>query len=399
MLQKKITVLIFFLFPLFLASSNFKIYFIYKDKDYYIAPIEKKDNPIKAFNALKVIDQSQTHRVLLSSLEKSRLMSLFYVGDKYEFNDVEVMLKYNQKYQIRDKSTGFKVMFGIGKYDSIVLHSAVNFGDKKFDITDKLASTFAIKLLLKKMTGKFKKKDIVINDQTLPDVEINKEYEKFIEQLRRLKKAEIFKYLIKYINLNFQLEAETGITEDWVHPANLFFYKKGDYKSFAFFYYYTLKQLGFKVRSYLVSYIVKKEKEEINRMYQLFKKKYKNNNDLIKIQELELQYKYVNPSSHLKNFSYDYKHLKSTRPSIMFYYYPPDFKFSIFLVAVEINEKWIYTTGDKWVDAGIYKAERICAHYAKNGCYYAYIEKDFAILNNLSFSEKEILWDVFYDVK
>ena len=399
--RKKIIITAFLFFSAFLLNSQLKISFIYKNNYYTIKPNKITDISIPLFNALKVIDQSQKHRLLLTTLEKSRLASLFYVGDKYEFNNVEIMLKYNQEYQITDKVNGFKIIFTTGEYDNIILYSAINFGDKKFNIIDKLASTFAVKYLFKKMIGKLEKKDIVIDDKGVDKSEVIKEYEKFIEQLKKLKKEEIFVYLKKYIELNFQLEAKRKITDNWTHPADLYFYKEGDYKSFAFFYYYTLKQLklGFKVRSYLVSDLRKKSPEDLDRMHALFLKTNKNRDDLKKIQQIELQYKNVNPASNLKNFLYNYKNSNAARPPAIYFYYPPDFESSVFLVAVEIDDRWIYTTGDKWVDAGIYKTERVCNHYAKSGCYYAYIDRDFVILKNLAFSKKNILWDIFFSVK
>lgn len=397
--KKIIIISIVLILPVLLIFSQFKTYFIYKDHWYNLAINNATDRKIEPFNALKEIDQSQVHRVLLTTLEKSRLASLLYVGDKYEFNDVEISLTYNQEYSIKDKYNGFKILFTIGDYDSIVVLSAVNFGEKDFDILDKFASTFTVKTLIRKMTGKIEKKVEAIKNEVVEYSRIEKEYNNFLDELRKIKKSKIFEKLRKYIELNFQLEMNKRITEDWVNPANLYYYKKGDHKSFAFFYYYTLKHLGFKVRSYLVSELIKKDKSEIDKMYRLFSKKKKTTDDLARIQKLEREYKYLNPSRNLKHFLYDYKKKNYTKPSAIFFFYPPDFQSSIFLISVEIDNKWLYTTGNHWIDAGIYKPERTCAHYARNGCYYSYIEKDFMILNNQVISEKDILWDVFYNVK
>ena len=114
------------------------------------------------------------------------------------------------------------------------------------------------------------------------------------------------------------------------------------------------------------------------------------------IQSIESEYKYVNPASTLKYLSYQSKYSK---PSQIFFYEPPDFDSSIFLVTVEIGNKWVYTTGDNWIDEGIYTPERTCAHYSRNGCYYAYLNNDFIILNNMPISEKDVLWDVFYNIR
>ncbi len=402
--KKVLLNLIFLLIPLLLINPQIKIIFSYKDLDdirkdkyYTLEPINNEPITISPFDALIEIDETQKHKVLINSLEKSRLTSLFYVGDKYEFNNIEIMLKYKDIYQIKDKLSGFSVSFSLGYYDNIILHSAINFQDKKFNIIDKIASSLAVKLLLGRMTGTLNIKKNFIDANKTQDSEIQSAYENFIDKLKYLNnKEEIFLQLKNYVDLNFRITGKTKITDEWTTPANLYFFKKGDYKSITSFYYYTLKKLGFNVAPYLIAELIKKDKDQLENLYILFSKRNKKNSDLLKIQNIESEYKYVNPASILKYFSPNNKYSK---PSQIFFYMPPELNSSVFLLAVEINNKWLYTTGDKWIDAGLYTSERTCSHYARNGCYYAYINKDFIFLNNLPFSDKDVLWDVFYNIK
>lgn len=407
-LKKTFIIFIFLYFYLYFINSQVRVVFTYKDinnttriLEYAVVPINYESIKISPFDAIMELDQDQKHKLLLSSLEKSRLTSLLFVGDSYEFNNVEIKLNNkgdNQEniYQILDKLSGFSVTFSLGDYDNIILHSAINFQDKEFNIIDKIASSLAVKSLLKKMTGTISKEVESIDERKIKNTEILASYEEFINQLKYLNKEEIFSQLKNYVNLNIRLTGKTGITSEWMHPANLYFYKKGDYKSIAFFYYYTLKRLGFNVAAYIVSDLIKKDKDEVENLYKLFSKKYKNNEDLAKIQNIESNYKYVDSSYILKYQPYEKEY---SRPSNVYFYLPPDFKNSIYLVAIEINNKWLYTTGDKWIDANITTSDRTCAHYSKNGCFYSYIDKDIIFLNNLPFTEKDITWKIFYDVK
>ena len=402
--KKNFFVLIFLLISIYFINTQLRIAFQYKDLNdpnktiyYVLEPIDNKSIDIPPFDSLMEIDETFKNKFLLSSLEKSRLTSLFFVGDKYEFNNIEIRLKYDDLYQIMDKTTGFSVSFSLGYYDNIILHSAVNFNDKEFNIIDKLASSLAVKKLLEKMTGTIKSKKDIIETNKIQNSDILEAYENFINQLKYLQnQEEIFSQLKTYVKLNFRITGKTNITTRWTHPADLYFYKKGDYKSIAFFYYYTLKRLGFNVATYLVSELIKKDKDELDELYLLFSKRNKTTKDLTMIQNIESEYKYVNPASTLKHISYKSKYSK---PSRIFFYKPPDFKSSIFLTAVQINNRWIYTTGDKWIDEGIYTSERTCAHYSRDGCYYAYINNDFIFLNNVPFTEKDVLWDIFYNIK
>lgn len=401
-LKKIFLNLIFLIIPLLFINTQLRIVFPYKDlnntqktKNYVLEPIDNKPIEIPPFDPLMEIDETFKNKFMLSSLEKSRLTSLFYVGDKYEFNNIEIMLIDNDIYQIKDKTSGFSVSFSLGYYDNIILHSAINFNDKEFNIIDKLASSLAVKQLLEKMTGTIKIEKNIIENNKIQNSAVLDAYENFISQLKYLQnKEEIFSQLKNYVNLNFRLTGKTKITDDWIRPSDLYFNKKGDYKSTVFFYYYTLKKLGFNVALYLVTELIPKDKDELEYLYNLFSKRNKNSKDLMMMQKIESEYKYINPASTLKYLSYQGKYSK---PSQIFFYKPPDFEASILLAAVQVNNKWVYTTGDKWIDEGIYTSERACANYSRNGCYYAYLNNDFIFLNNAPFSEKDVLWDVFYN--
>jgi len=54
-------------------------------------------------------------------------------------------------------------------------------------------------------------------------------------------------------------------------------------------------------------------------------------------------------------------------------YYQPNIENAVFLIALESNGKWIYTTGEKWIDGNILKEERVCVDYMKKSCYYTYL--------------------------
>jgi len=407
---KKIIVLIFLiLLPVLTVFPQFTVYFIYKGS-YYIdfKLINNEEIPIEPFNVLKIIDQSQTHRVLLSSLEKSRLSSLFFVGDHYEFNNIALSMIDMDLYKIYDKINNFGITFSIGSYDNIIIHTAVNFGIddkyKEFDILDMIASSFSVKLLLKRITGKMEKEELKIDNRGQEKEEIKEEYQNFINQLKSMKSdVELMEYLTKYVKLNFNIKPDFSLKTDWINPQDLYFYKEGDYKSCAFFYFYTLQQCGIPVRSYLISHIKRKDEEEIEKMHYIF---FSKNRD--KIHKIEIEYNMVNSDKILLEFSDNYENSKLKKPPDIFFYEPPSFENSIFIITAKINEKWIYTTGINWVDVGIYVPERVCSHYTKNGCYYTYLGGDregksidivYYIFNNIPFKNDDFTWDVFFPAK
>lgn len=397
----KKTIVLFISFTILSTSigfaNSYKIFFIYKNYNYYVGIVDSEIIPISSFDPMTIIDQSQTHRLLLNSIEKSKLTSLLYVGDKYEFNNIQLELIYTNTYIIYDKKLNMKITFKLGNFDNIIITTALNFGKQQFDITDKIATALSVKLLLKKMTGKLTIDQQKETDKIIHDSKLQAAYEQFVNELKRLPKKDRLYYLKNFIKLNFQLQAESGLRGDWIHPAHLYFYKKGDYKSFAFFYYYTLKQLDFETRAYLLINLQRKDKQELDKMYHLFRKDIKNRDDYYEIQKLEFQYKYVNSLTNLKTFTDNYKKIDIEKPSQIYFYDPPEIDNAIYLIAIKIKDNWLYTTGEKFIDAGIRKPERSCSHYARNGCYYTFFDKDFAILNNQPFFTRQFTWDIYWE--
>jgi hypothetical protein len=392
-MKKNIFLLLFlvvFLSKIFTAEE---IYFIYKSKDYFKKIINKKEIPIEPFNALKEIDQSQTHRVLINNMEKSILSSLFYIGDSYKFNNVKIFLKDINYYQIIDYDDNTSLSFSLGKYNNIILLSVIKFDNTKdVGILDKLASTFFLKSKLIKISGKLKVENNEKKEENkLTDLNIIEEYQKFIDNLKKLSSKEKIDYLTKYVKLNFELSVNNDITTNWTNPANLYYYKKGDYKSCAFFYYYSLKSVGLPVRAYLINHLERKNQDDIEKMADIFKER---KHDMV--QWIEMEYKNVNSRTNLIEFSDNYVNSKLRKPPDIFFYKPPVFEKSIFLIAVEIDNRWLYTTGINWIDANIRIPERACAHYARNGCYYANFDNDFDIMNNIALNKDEFIWNIFY---
>ncbi len=402
-MKKKITIFILiFILALELMNAEITITFIYKGRYFQVSPVESKDFNIDTFDPLKIIDQSQKYRLILTSLEKSRLASLFYVGDSYDFNDVELQLINTDTYKIKDKLNNLSVKFIIGKFDNIIINSAINFGNKEFNDTDKIASSLTVKYLLKKMTGKLESVENKITNKGLSDVQINKEFKEFLNELKKLKQDEIVYYLAKYSELNFELNlSNRKLTEEWVNPVDLYFYKKGDYKSFAFFYYYVLKEIGYSVKLYLVTPLVKKDEKELNELYELFINK-KSKDFIYKVQMLEQQYDRVDAKKVLKDFSENYDDSMKKRPYPIYFYRPPLFDSAVLITAVQLNNKWIYTTGNRWVNTDIINPDRICYHYSGGVCYYYQIVNDVIdtiIFNNLPFTDKDldVLWNVYIE--
>ncbi|OHD27809.1 MAG: hypothetical protein A2086_16410 [Spirochaetes bacterium GWD1_27_9] len=431
--------LIFISFGIFSQSRDIDIEFLHKGKYYSLKPVNNKSFELNnIFYPLIEIDNSQVHRVILTSTEKTKLLSLNFVGDSYEFNNIQIIHKNKDVYSIIDKINNLKVNFGIGDYDCIILYSVIKFTKKELNLFDKIATVIFVKTLLKKIEGEFslkidipelieqiefdkkiiakitneKLKDFILkmyqfdekrNFYILKDIGKNKEnrdsinnilidisfysqngykdlqkieaYQQFIFELKRLKKNETFSYIRKYIQFNFKLIMDNKITSDWISPYDLYYNKEGNYKSIAFFYYNTLKELDFNVKSYFVTDLRKRPNDEINQILNL---------SLEEKQKLEREYKYVKSSYNLDELRF---------------YYSPNFLDSTYIITVEIDGKWLYTTGNDWIDAGIYKSERVCSHYARKGCYYSLFEKDKLILENIPINEKDILWDVFYELK
>lgn len=491
--MKKIYVILFFIGISIFIYPQFLVEFTYKGQWYNIGIHNNKPIKVQAFYALEHVEASLIYRILLTGIEKSRLLSLQYVGDKYDFNNVGIELINTDTYLIRDKFYSFYIVFSLGEYDSIVIHSAINFGSKDFTILDQMASAFAVKDLMRKMTGKilpksdlprflskeqfdditynlkikkiaseieayefekhfinkitdfdkrklfenaYKKSElyqkyILINNVAYEDqlaisklisqLQINflheiyrlrdnkyklisylkteqadrarkildqqkykysrnfdneeqkAEYLNFIKKLKGKDKEEIFTYLMKYVNLNFQIEQSRAIDTDWIKPYELFYNKQGDYKSIAAFYYFTLKELGFEVESYFVVPLLKKDKLTITKEME-----YRGSKEQI----LRIKYNNVNKNDNINIFKY----------------FPPVLIDAVYLVAVKYKNKWMYTTGNKWIRKAIYNPARTCYDYSSNGCYYTNIINDQRIKNNESFRESEIIWSVFFDM-
>jgi len=403
-----------------------KVFLIYKNIEYYLTPASQKEINVENFNPLKEIDEEQKHRIILSANEKAKLTNLLYAGDKYSYNNIEVSLIFKDIYQIKNLANDITLKFKIGSNNEILTATALNFkitgasldykpikldkkiiiGSASFDTIDKLASTVYIKELLKQLNGTPSsiEKPVVIKeaDKTI----ISNEYEKFVENLSTMEKNEIFKSLNRFIELNIRFTGKRKISEEWIHPANIYFYKECDYKSAAFFYYYTLKKIDeinikknkppytlFNPRSYFVINLEKKPQSEIAKIFNAFSNKYKTTGDLEKIQELELQYKYVDIDPELK---YNPERPSYSKAITIYYYKAPELYSSVYLVTVNIDGKWIYTTGEKWIDANVTQAERICSAYSTNGCYYTFVENDFMLLNNMPLRENDVSWKIIY---
>ncbi|HOF00547.1 MAG TPA: hypothetical protein PK385_01125 [Spirochaetota bacterium] len=453
-MKRNLILITLFLSISFSAFPQLKINFYWRNRYYSAYLIETKeiilDNP---FVSIHNIENDQRMKTMLSVREKSKILSLKYVGDSYKFNDVElssVQFKnntdleyYENKYYIYDQKNKFGIIFGIGDYDSIVLYSYLNFSENekksvkdRFKEYDLLASTFAVKILLKKISGeinniiniprkfeadyfeneilpyiereedkkrllaRYEKKaksyvlkyglseneekevfaylrDATINKKSgSKNIEREKILNKFINQLKNQNVDKVFEYLAKFVRLNVSVSiSKNNICSNWITPSDLYYFKKGDKKSVALFYYYILNKLGYRVRAYLVTDMGKKSYEDVA------KEKKLSANDR---QSLDSLYNQVNP--------------KYNREEVLRYYHPK-FEDSVFLVALESNGKWIYTTGEKWIDGNILKEDRVCVDYMKKSCYYTYLPNVEYFIGALPLMKSDIVWDIFFSLE
>jgi hypothetical protein len=338
----------------------------------------------------------------------------------------------NGVYRIKDISNEIKLTIGIGELESIVIYTVLDFGKKGLDIYDKIATVIHVKNLIRQYNGnpekginvpdtfeKFKfENDIIVNlkrpdDMLLlskmykydeknsqyrltelgstPEIkeeiaailsEINYksdgssnptskslEYKNFIDDMKKIDMKDRFEYLKKYIELNFQITFD----KELLSPGDLYFSRAGNYKTVSFFYYDALKKLGFKVNAYLIADLKKRNQEDIVEIKRF---------NTSEKEDLLLTYKNVKPSYNL---------------NLLLEYNPPRFDSSVYIVTLEIGKKWIYTTGEKWIDAGIYVPERCCSDYTRKGCYYSLIVND--DIYSYPLRADDIRWDVFYDAK
>lgn len=397
--MKRYILFIIFLNVSVLIKSNIYINFLHQGQYYTVKPISNKIIDIEQFDPLKIVDQSQKHRFLITSLEKSRLASLFYLGDNYQFNSVRLELIAVGFYKIEDLENKISIKFRIGKFDNIVISSIIKFSDN--EIINKIASALTVKILLKKMNGIIEGTKKEFSNKGISSKEIESEFKKFIDELKKKRGEEILYYLTRFAELNFELDiSQKSLSNDWINPVDLYFYKKGDYKSFTFFYYYLLKESGYNAKLYLVTPLIKKDKNELNELYDLFSNR-KNPEYRNKIEILEMDYNRVNQKKIVKDFSDNYIVSTRNRPPSIFFYKPPDFEKSTLIATVKIGEAWIYTTGTKWIKTGAIEPDWVCYNYSNGKCYYTEIDStilETLIFNNLPVTERDIdiIWDIYF---
>lgn len=347
----------------------------------------------------------------------------------------------NKKYLIKDKKLNIEITFGIGEYDSIILFSILNFNEREINLFDKIATAFTVKFLLKKLTGKIEIEDrlprsftkeyfienILLYLDRTSDIEFMKnmykpnrldteyilkgdisldnekrilyilneiknkkesgieeknrkiELNNFLTQLDNMKKEYIFEYLKKFANYNFYIDiSKYNIMDNWTKPWDIYYYKKGDYKSITYFYYYIFKNLkkhNFNTKLFVVCELNKLKKED----YFNYKKL-----PPAEQREKDRLFRYVNPKYNREE---------------LFDYYPPHIKNSILILAIEINGKWLYTMGKEWIDADIIIAERACYDFYKKGCYYSELTDTESILLEGTIYENILDWYVYFDIK
>jgi hypothetical protein len=413
--------------------SQVNVSFYYQNYEYKFDLTDKNDILLdKPYNALNDIDSAQYFRITVTTIEESRLKNLSYAGNSAVFNGIEIKKIDNGIYSIRDISNDYKINFGIGEIQSIVIYSCLDFGKKGIDIYDRIATVISVKNLLKRFSvnpekgikvpeimekNKFENEIIYkiksADDMLLmskmysldeksgqyrltalgktPEMKYEiaaildkisfkdedmlymkkriEEYANFINSIKKIDVKDRFDYLKRYIELNFQITFD----KELLSPSDLYFFRAGNHKSVSFFYYDILKNLGMKVNSYLVTDLKKRPPEEISEISGL------NANEK---EELIMNYKNVRPAYNLNSLTS---------------YAPPDFNSSVYIVALQTGKKWIYTTGEKWVDSGIFTPERCCSDYTKKGCYYSLIIND--DIYNYPLKADDVKWDVFFETK
>lgn len=216
--------------------------------------------------------------------------------------------------------------------------------------------------------------------RTLADKERIEAYENFIKQLASYGSAqEIFEKLVQFVSINISAVEDYDIESDWIKPYNLLYTRKGDYKSIAFFYYYTFKRLELNSEAFFVVPLVKKEKQDFAKDISWEEIE----NELIKHN--------ISVSTNLNIKKYEYPDLSDAR----------------LLVAFKYKDFWCYTSGVKWTETRLQdkNADRTAADYSKNGCYYmklndelaGRIENDMPIIGGNS-GKKTQQWNVFLDI-
>lgn len=195
-------------------------------------------------------------------------------------------------------------------------------------------------------------------------------YAEFIAQLASYgTEEEIFKKVKEFVSINFRVIDDYDIVGDWVNPYDLLYEKKGDYKSIAFFYYYTFKQLGLATQAYFVVPLERRKAED-KRQYSQAEKR----TTLLKHG--------IDPANNLDFRKYEF----------------PDFKKSVLLVSLKQGEHWFYSTGKHWVFSDVTKSDRTVSHYSKNGCYYSILKDTQLIIENIPIPEHKLKWELFFDI-
>ncbi len=361
--------------------------FSYRGNYYTLTPIIGSDlSLLNPYNPLREVDRSQTHRILLSTLEKSRLTSLNFVGEVYEFNNISIRRLINGVFEIKDINSGYKAQFSIGNYDSIQIHTVTRHINNTEDTIDKLATLFMVKKLLVIMTAGVEAEVLPVQEQTDDFLLKQEHYRRFLEPLKNRPRSSIPQFLFTFISINITVTLSSSINSDWTNPIDLYYEKKGDYKSVAFFYYYTLKQLGFDTVAYLVTPLTLRNDEQLLDLYR--KSRTAPN-------EIEGLYARINPDNNVTRIISNNRRGNVVFPQI-YYYNPPVFNNSTLIVTVKTDDRWIYSTGGRWIDNGILSQERVCADYSPDGCYYSRVRNDNDIFNNVTLRERDYSWDIFY---
>ncbi len=429
------------LFVILLFSLNFTYIFcefsieiLYQNRYRILRLKDTKEIELETpYNALKDIDASQTHRVMLTSLEKSRLYDLQYVGNKSVFNNVETSLIDTELYRITDLTNNFKIDFSIGQYDSIAIHHFFKFENSISTTLDKIATVMTVKTLikqsntnlisldipkriekgafeikiLKNLTDSEKKfmyriyklsdskeyyvlRTVFISDENKDTInriltKVNfsasesfdnsekiKLFNNFVDHLKTMPKIESFRFLENFIELNIEVVPDNNIMNKWTLPYDLYYNKKADYKSITYFYYIVLKELGFNVDGYLITKLMPRQPGSYSTKTDGY---------------LDEQKLYNNINSNDNDIE-----------RVIRNYYPPIFEDSIFLIACQNeNGMWLYNVGTRWVKSGVYgKSERVCAEYSRRGCYFWKI--DDKRIDYIT-TKENARWQIFYELK
>jgi hypothetical protein len=431
--------LFFIIFSAILIFGDADVKFLHLGKEYNLNPLNRKSIGLnRVYNPLSDIDVSQTHRILVNSIDKSRIYGLKYAGDTISFNGITISRTGLSEYRILDEASRIEVLFGIGEFDALVLYSYLDFGQSS-ETVNKIATVFTVKFLLKKMNGDMEEKlpipeiitredldrnilkyyekdkenydfliksyqldgssghyrltrfgagsesrkkirDLLLKagyqmDRSLSGADREKQLNEFINELGRLSRAEVFQYLQQFIEYNIRIIPDNTMESDWVSPYDLYYQRQGNYKSIAYFNYFILTRLGFDCRTYFASELKMRERDELLKIGRM--------KDSEKI-ELETGYRRVK-TRYNRN--------------VLLNYHPPVFSRSIFIATVFINNRWLYTTGSGWTDHQIYKPERVCSDFFRRGCYYTTVNQTEIFYYNLPVNEETLEWDVFYDVR